>query len=321
MARPDGEHAPVTTSGEVAAALADGRPVVALETTLVAHGLPRPTNLETAGRLEAIVREGGAVPATVGVVAGELIVGLDDDQLALLATADDVRKCSRRDLPIAMARGEHGATTVAGTLAAIGPAGIPVLATGGIGGVHRGAEATFDVSADLGELARARAVVVCAGPKALLDVPRTVEVLETLGVPTLGWRTELMPTFYASGAGPGPAVTARVESAAGAAAIAATAWRHDLARGLLLAVPPPDGALEKDVVEQALSDGLQVAAERGLSGPALTPFLLDAVARTTGGRSLDANVALLENNARVATELAVVLAVTLREHQAQGAIR
>jgi pseudouridine-5'-phosphate glycosidase len=178
----------VRVSEEVRAAIEAGRPVVGLESTLISHGLPRPRNLEVAQRLEAVVREGGAVPATVGIIAGQPIVGLDDGELRALATTDGVRKCSRRDIAVAVARREHGATTVAGTLTLLAAAGVRVLATGGIGGVHRGAEQTFDISADLVELARATAVVVCAGAKAILDLPRTVEILETAGVPILGWR-------------------------------------------------------------------------------------------------------------------------------------
>src|SRR4051794_7355951 len=204
-------------SDEVKSALAEGRPVVALESTLISHGLPRPRNLDVARRLEAVVRAGGAVPATVGIVGGRPTVGLSADELEILASATGVRKCSRRDIAIAVGRHEHGATTVAGTLVLMGLAGIAVLATGGIGGVHRGAELTFDISADLVELARSEAMVVCAGAKALLDLPRTVEVLETAGVPVLGWRTDELPAFYASESG--LPVTARVESAEDAARI------------------------------------------------------------------------------------------------------
>lgn len=294
-------------SEEVRTALAEGRPVVALESTLISHGLPRPRNLEVARRLEARVRAHGAVPATVGVVAGRAIVGLDGDQLEMLARGDGVRKCSRRDLPIIMADGGHGATTVAGTLALMGLAAAPVLATGGIGGVHRGAELSFDVSADLAELARTRAVVVSAGAKSLLDLPRTLEVLETLGVPVLGWQTDDFPAFYTARSG--LPVVARVADAAHAARIARAAWDLDLGRGLLLAVPPPAGtALPEVDVEQALAAALGAAQERGLRGAALTPFLLDAIAGATAGRSLEANIALLENNVTVGTEVAVALA-------------
>ena len=292
---------------EVRHALASGTPVVALESTLISHGLPTPLNLETAHRLEATVRASGAVPATVGVIDGRVTIGLDGDELALLATAPGVRKCSRRDLPAAIAGGAHGATTVAATLALMARAGVRVLATGGIGGVHRGAETTFDVSADLAELARTPAVVVCAGAKALLDLPRTVELLETLSVPVLGWQTDELPAFYTRGSG--LPVSQRVADAVEVARIADTAWQLDLCRGLLLAVPPPeDAALAAADAERALDEALGEADRRGIRGAAITPFLLDAVARATDGRSLAANVALLEQNARIGAAVALALA-------------
>jgi pseudouridylate synthase len=297
----------VAVADEIGAALVEGRAVVALESTLISHGLPQPRNLEVAQRLEAVVRAGGAVPATIGIVGGRPIVGLSAAELEILASASGVRKCSRRDLALAVARGEHGATTVAGTVALMGLAGISVLATGGIGGVHRGAEQTFDISADLVELARSRAIVVCAGAKALLDLPRTVEVLETAAVPVLGWRTEELPAFYASASG--LPVTARVESAEEVARIAVAGWGLGLGNGVLVGVPPPVGrTLENARVEQALADALAEADRRGVRGPAITPFLLSAVADATGGESVEANLALLENNARVGAEIAVSLA-------------
>ena len=296
----------VRIADEVATAIGRGRPVVALESTLISHGLPRPRNLDVARRLEAVVREGGAVPATIGIIEGQPIVGLSDAELTILATADAVRKCSRRDVALAVARGEHGATTVAGTLALMGVAGIRLLATGGIGGVHRGAEQTFDVSADLVELARSRAIVVCAGAKALLDLPRTVEVLETAGVPILGWRTDELPAFYSSASG--LPVTARIESATDAARIARAAWELGIGGGVLVGVPPPPGrTLANERVERSLAEALSEADRRGLRGPEVTPFLLRAVGEATGGESVEANLALLENNARVGAEIAVAL--------------
>lgn len=292
---------------EVRAALDARQPVVALESTLISHGLPRPRNLDVARRLEAVVRAGGAVPATVGIVNGRPIVGLSPSELEALAMTDGVRKCSRRDIALAVARGEHGATTVAGTLSLMGLAGIEVLATGGIGGVHRGAELTFDISADLVELARSRAMVVCAGAKALLDLPRTVEILETAGVPILGWRTDELPAFYASQSG--LTVTARVETADEAASIARAGWDLGLGHGVLVGVPPPAGqTLERARVEQAIAAALAEAERRQIRGPAITPFLLNAVGEETGGESIAANLALLENNARVGAEIAVALA-------------
>ena len=305
------EASMVRIADEVAAAIAKGRPVVALESTLISHGLPRPRNLEVARRLEAVVLAGGALPATIGIVGGRPVVGLNDAELTVLATTDGVRKCSRRDIAIAVARCEHGATTVAGTLALMGIAGIPVLATGGIGGVHRGAEQTFDISADLVELARSRAVVVCAGAKALLDLPRTIEVLETVGVPILGWRTDELPAFYSSASG--LPVTTRIESAGEAAHIARAGWQLGIGSGVLVGVPPPPGTtLASERVEASLAEALAQADRLGLRGPAVTPFLLRAVGEATGGESVEANLALLENNARVGVEIAVALSQAIR---------
>jgi pseudouridylate synthase len=298
----------VHVAEEVRAALADGHPVVGLESTLISHGLPQPQNLQVALRLEAVVREGGAVPATVGIIGGRPIVGLSAAELETLAMAPSgtVRKCSRRDVAVAVARGEHGATTVAGTLALMSLAGLPVMATGGIGGVHRGAELTFDISGDLVELARSPAIVVCAGAKALLDLPRTVEVLETAGVPILGWRTDELPAFYAATSG--LPVTARVDSAAEAARIALAGWQLGIGGGVLVGVPPPTGqTLENVRIETALADALADAERQGLRGPSVTPFLLSAIARATGGESVSANLALLENNARIGAEIAGAL--------------
>ena len=294
----------VRIADEVRAAIDSGHPVVALESTLISHGLPHPQNLEVARRLEAAVRAGGAVPATIGIIDGQPIVGLSDAELTVLATAQHVRKCGRRDIPIAVARGEHGATTVAGTLALMGLAGIRVLATGGIGGVHRGADQTFDISADLVELARSQAIVVCAGAKALLDLPRTVEVLETAGVPILGWRTDELPAFYSSASG--LPVTVRVEAASEVAGIARAAWELGIGGGVLVGVPPHQ-TLANDRVEQAIAGALDDAARSGLRGPEVTPFLLRAIGEATGGESVAANLALLENNARVGAEIAVAL--------------
>lgn len=296
----------VRIADAVANALAEGRPVVALESTLISHGLPRPRNLHVARRLEAVVRAGGVLPATIGIIGGQPIVGLSDAELTVLATADTVRKCSRRDVAIAVARGEHGATTVAGTLALMSLAGIRVLATGGIGGVHRGAEQTFDISADLVELAHSPAIVVCAGAKVLLDLPRTVEVLETAAVPILGWRTDELPAFYSSASG--LPVTARVDSGTEVARIAMAAWELGASAGVLVGVPPPPGTtLANERVEQSLAEALREAERLGLRGPAVTPFLLRAVGEATGGESVEANLALLEHNARVGAEIALAL--------------
>ena len=295
----------IRTSPAVAAALAAARPVVALESTVLAHGLPRPRNLEVGRGMEAAVRAAGAVPATVGVVAGTPAVGLDDGELVRLATADGVAKLSTRDLAVPVARGTDGATTVAATMWLAVRAGVRVFATGGIGGVHRGEER--DVSADLAELGRTPMLVVCAGAKSVLDLPATREALETAGVLVAGWGTDELPAFYAASSG--LAVDVRVDSAAEAAAL----WRAHRGMGLpgalLLCVPPPaEAALDADAVERAIAVALEGARRRGVRGKAVTPYLLRAVAESTGGRSLDANVALLLNNARIAAEVAVAVA-------------
>lgn len=291
----------------VRSALADRRPVVALESTLIAHGLPRPANLETALAMEAAVRASGAVPATIGVIAGRPTIGLSAAEIELLATARNVLKVSRRDLPLAMARGEHGATTVAGTLALMARAGLTTLATGGIGGVHRGAERTFDISADLAELARCRAMVVCSGAKAILDLPRTAELLETLGVTVLGWQTSELPAFFLSQSG--QPVGARVETAIEAARVLWAREQLALDGAVLLTVPPPaETALRPDEALGEVQRALDAAEAAGVRGRALTPYLLERMAELTAGRSLAANQALLVNNARVAAEVAAALA-------------
>ncbi len=295
----------IRTSPEVAEALREGRAVVALESTVLAHGLPRPRNLEVGRALEAEVRAGGAVPATVGVIAGAPIVGLDDEQVERMATAEGVMKLSTRDLAVPVARGLDGATTVAATMFLAQRAGVRVFATGGIGGVHRGG--ARDVSADLTELGRTPMVVVCAGAKSVLDLPATREALETAGVLIVGWRTDELPAFYARESG--LAVDVRAESAHEVAAL----WRAHAALGapgaILLCVPPPaEHALPAAEVEETIRAALALAEREGVRGKEVTPFLLRAVARSTGGRSLEANVALLLNNARVAAAVAAVLA-------------
>lgn len=295
---------------EIAHALATGQPVVALESTLISHGLPYPHNLEVARALEAEVRAAGAIPATIGVVGGRPTVGLDAAALERFARSDGVLKLSRRDLAAALARRRDGATTVAATMALATAAGIPVFATGGIGGVHRGAQVTWDVSADLTELARTPVLVVCAGAKAILDLPATLEHLETLGVPVVGLGTDAFPAFYSRASG--LPVPVRVDTPAEVAQI----WRVQRAAsdlcgpgGMLLCVPPPaDVALPRAEVEAAIEKALAQAEDAGVRGPAVTPFLLAAMARETHGESIATNVALLRQNARVAAQVAVHLA-------------
>jgi pseudouridylate synthase len=294
----------IQVSDEVRAALEAGRAVVALESTVISHGLPRPQNLETARRLEQAVREGGAVPATVAVLGGRPRVGLDAAQLARLAEADGVRKVSRRDLPLALARGEDGATTVAGTLWIASRAGVKVFATGGIGGVHRGQ--LPDVSADLPELARTPMTVVCSGAKSVLDLPATREWLETHGVPVVGYGCDEMPAFYTRRSGLPADV--RADTAAGVADVVRARDRLGLEAALVVTVPVPEGfEVDEAVMEESLSEALTVAASRGVSGRELTPFLLAHMSWRSGGATLRANLALLENNARVAADIAVAL--------------
>lgn len=295
----------IRTSPHVAAALAARRPVVALESTVLAHGLPRPRNLQVGRAMEQAVKDGGAVPATVGVVAGVPRVGMGDAEIERLATAEDVLKLSTRDLAVPVARGTDGATTVAATMWLAARAGVQVFATGGIGGVHRG-EAR-DVSADLTELGRTPMLVVCAGAKSVLDLPGTREALETAGVLVVGWGTDELPAFYSARSG--ISVDVRVDDAAQAAAL----WRAHRDLGLpgavLLCVPPPAAqALDADEVEEAIAQALEGARREGVRGKEVTPYLLRAVAAATGGRSLEANVALLLNNARVAASVAAAIA-------------
>jgi len=285
-------------AAEVAAALHDRRPVVALESTLITHGLPWPENAATALAMEAAVRESGAVPATIGIIAGRITVGLTPEQIEDFARRPfgSVRKCSRRDLPIVVARGEDGATTVAGTMIVAHRAGIRVFGTGGIGGVHRGAP--FDVSADLMELGRTPVAVVCAGPKAILDLPLTMEVLETHGVPVIGLGTDTLPGFYTRSSG--LPIDARVDTPREAAAIVAAAERLDARHGVLIVVPVPAADESTTDVDLAIEGALADADAQHVRGKAVTPFLLKRVAELSGGASLRTNQALLVHNARTA---------------------
>ncbi|MBL8360105.1 MAG: pseudouridine-5'-phosphate glycosidase [Rubrivivax sp.] len=299
-------HDPFDLHPDVAAALAAGRPVVALESTIIAHGMPWPQNLETARRVEQAVRHAGALPATIAVLGGRPTVGLTDVQLEALARSGAaVAKLSRRDLGVAAATRRDGATTVAATMKLAAMAGIRVFATGGIGGVHRGAETSFDVSADLLELARTPVAVVCAGAKAILDLPLTLEVLETHGVPVLGHRCDELPAFYSRDSGcPLPH---RCESAAEIAAVLRAHWALGLA-GVVVANPiPVEHALPRDRVDGAIAQALAEAEAQGVRGPASTPFLLARVAELTGGDSLGANIALVLDNARLAAAIAKAL--------------
>jgi pseudouridylate synthase len=293
---------------EVAEALAAGGPVVALESTIITHGLPRPRNLEIARQVEAEVRAGGALPATIAMVAGEARVGLGDEELAAIAEREDVLKCGVRDLAPLAARGGWGGTTVAATAHLAARAGIRVFATGGLGGVHRGARESWDESADLTTLASTGIVVVCAGVKSILDVGATLERLETLSVTVLGYGTDSFPGFYLSGSG--HPVAWRVESPAEVAAVAAA--RTELGtdgRAVVVANPlPPDEQLDPALHDRVLAEGFAAAERAGISGKDVTPFLLDFLSRESGGESLEANVRLVVRNAALAARIAVELA-------------
>lgn len=295
----------VDVRGDVAEALAAGRPVVALESTLIAHGLPRPDNLTVARDLERTVRDAGAVPATVGVLAGRPVVGLDDDALTRLAGDADVRKLGVRDLPAAAAAGVDGATTVSSTAHLAALAGIGVFATGGLGGVHRGAASTFDESADLTVLASTAVAVVCAGVKSILDVGATLERLETLGVPLVGYRTDAFPGFYLADSG--HALDWRVDDPGQVADLLAARDRLGLDdRALIVANPvPAEEQLDPRVHDRVLAEGLERAGAEGVAGKDVTPFLLAHFHAATDGASLAVNVALVRHNARLAAEIAV----------------
>lgn len=332
-------NAPIRISDEVRAALADGRPVVALETAAVTHGLPRrpldtevpylastlapdavkrcfapdvPAHLALGLALSAAARTEGVVPATVGLLRGELVVGLDDDELRELASVERPSKIAARDAALVAARGGSGGTTVAGTLLACGIAGLPVFATGGIGGVHRGYAERPDISADLLAIRDTGTLVVTAGAKSILDLPATVELLDTLGVPLVGLRTPYFPRFLADG-DEGLRVTAEARDEVESARLFAAHRAMQPSRGMLLCVPPPaEFALAPEIMERAISEGLAECARAGARGPEVTPILLAAVARASGGRSLATNIAVLIENARVGARVATELAQTAR---------
>ena len=293
-------------SPAIAAALNGHRPVVALESTVIAHGLPAPHNLETARACERAIGESGAVSATIGVVAGRPVIGLSGEQIAQIAARDDVLKTNPANLAQVIAEERWGATTVAASLHLARMAGIRVFATGGIGGVHRGASESFDISADLSALARYPMITVCSGAKAILDLPKTIEVIETLGIPVVGFGTDEFPAFYSRSSG--LKLDLWSERAEQVAAIAKTHWRLGLSSAVLVVVPVPvedevTSSEIKDVVDEAVS----FASERGISGKAVTPFLLSRISERTGGRSLRANIALLKNNAKIAGMIAAAL--------------
>lgn len=294
-------------SEEVRVAKASGKPLVALESTIITHGMPYPQNVETARAVEAEIRDAGAVPATIAVLGGRLHVGLEPAELEQLARADAVMKLSRADLAACIAAGRTGATTVAGTMIAAHLAGISVFATGGIGGVHRGAELSFDISADLRELALTPVTVVAAGAKAILDLPKTLEVLETLGVPVIAYGQDDFPAFWSQSSG--LAAPLRMDSAAEIAAAHLARAALGLAGGQLVANPvPPKAEIARAEITPAIEAALAEAAAQGIAAKAVTPFLLDRIFALTEGRSLAANIALVRNNARLAAEIAKEIA-------------
>lgn len=292
-------------SSLVAQALAGSKPVVALESTVITHGLPRPENLNLARQMEQEVLDGGATPATIAILNGKVHVGLEPDELEHLSKDDNVRKISLRDFGVAIGRGESGGTTVAATMRAAHAVGIQVFATGGIGGVHRGNP--FDISADLQELSRTPVAVVCAGAKAILDLPATVEYLETMGVPVIGYQTEQFPAFYSVSSG--LPVVVRANNPAEVARIACAQWETGFSTGILVTVPPPDDvALPAEEIEQVIQKALKEAEAQHISGYRTTPFLLAKVSEMSGGASMKANLALLKQNARIAAKVAVEMA-------------
>ena len=301
----------ISVRSDIAAALAGGKPVVGLESTVIAHGLPRPHNLATALQMEAAVREAGALPATIAVLEGQLVVGLTEEQIASIAETPDVAKVSSSDLSAILASRRPGATTVAATIFIAAQAGINIISTGGIGGAHRGSEITFDISADLAELARTPVAVICSGAKAILDLPRTVEVIETMGIPVAGYATNEFPAFYSRESN--LPLQHRVDTPREAARL--VRMQRDLGRlgpgttgGMLIVNPPPaESALPRAEMESLISGALKAAAAAGIRGKAVTPFLLEQLARTSGGKTLRSNIALLVANARLAAEIALAL--------------
>lgn len=291
---------------EVREALERGRPVVALESTLISHGFPYPENLKVAGEIEEIIRGCGVVPATIAVIKGKIKVGLARGELEFMATSKDILKASRRDLAVIVAKGLNGATTVAATMIVAEMAGIKIFATGGIGGVHRGAEKIFDISADLQELARTPVVVVCSGAKAILDLPLTKEYLETMGVPVIGFGSEELPAFYCRESG--LKVDYVVNDEVEAVKIIRAMQDLELGGGMIIANPiPEEYALSMEYMNEVIEEAVRAAEKEGVKGKKLTPYLLGRINELTGGKSLKANIELVKNNARVAAKIAYEL--------------
>ena len=286
----------------IAEALKNNKPVVALESTIVSHGMPYPKNVETALRVEQVIKDHGAIPATIGIIDGEPIVGMTPEEIELFGKTKGILKASRRDLPVIYAKKLWAATTVASTMIIAAQAGIEVFVTGGIGGVHRGAQETMDISADLQELAKTNVTVVCAGAKAILDLPLTLEYLETMGVPVLGFGTKELPAFYTAHSG--LEVDYAIDNYQEAAQIIAEKRKNNLAGGILITNPIPEQyAMDDKVINDAINKALKMADEQGIKGKAITPFLLKTIVELTGGDSLESNIQLVLNNAAVGAEI------------------
>ena len=306
MTRPISPLLPIVYSQEVAAAKQRGAPIVALESTIITHGMPYPGNIEMAESVEQIIRDQGAVPATIAVIHGTLHIGLEKDQLEALAQTTDAMKVSRADIAFAIAERRTGATTVAATMIAAARAGIRVFATGGIGGVHKGAEETFDISADLTELAKTGVIVVCAGAKAILDIPKTLEVLETNGVPVVTFGSEEFPAFWSRSSGLASPLS--LNSPAAIANFQATREQLGIDGGMLVANPvPEEDEIPSEEMEIHINRAISHAERDEVTGKAVTPYLLGDIFRLTDGRSLETNIALVRNNAQLAAEIAVAL--------------
>ncbi|MGF6744299.1 pseudouridine-5'-phosphate glycosidase [Paraburkholderia atlantica] len=302
-------------SAPAAAAQAAGRPLVALESTIIAHGMPYPENVRTAREVEALIRDAGAEPATIALIGGRIRIGLSDDELEMIGRSDHVHKVSRRDLPAVLASGGLGATTVAGTMICAALAGIEVFVTGGIGGVHRGAQDTFDISADLQELAKTSVAVICAGAKSILDIGLTLEYLETHGVPVLSCEQDNFAAFYTRDSG--FRADFRMDDAAEQARFIRTKWDLGLDGGVVLSTPVPEAAaMSSEEIDALTQHALDEAAAQGITGKAVTPFLLARIKALTGGRSLATNIALVKHNAEVGARLALALARSKRGENA-----
>ena len=296
----------VEYSDEVKKAMEEGKPVVALESTIISHGMPYPQNIETAKACEEIIREKGAVPATTAIIGGKIKIGLSDEELEFMATSKDIIKTSRRDFAYIVSRGLNGATTVASTIIASRLAGIKIFVTGGLGGVHRHAETTFDISRDLEELAANDIMIVCAGCKSILDIGLTLEYLETKGVPVFGYQTDYMPAFFTRKSE--FKVDYNIKNPKEAAEAAKTQWELGLQGGILLTNPIPESdSMDEEKINTAIEKALVEADEKGIHGKETTPFLLSKVLEVTEGKSLEANIALVKNNARLGAEVAKYL--------------